>query len=363
MLHGTAFLRYTQVGSDRNLSAAGKGSNRKLDAPTMVMAMYSRPLSNKSQIGLRAMVSLDPIIERGHGYPLLYQSGETYRGQPIHDRQHPHDFFSELAVSYSYKVDEKQSLYFYAGLPGEPALGPPAYVHRVSAMNNPDAPISHHWQDATHITYGVVTAGYTFDKVKFEASAFRGREPDENRWDIDSPRLDSFSGRLSFNPTKEWAFQISHGYLKNPEPSEPDLRLLRRTSASAIYNRNFGNDRNWASSLIWAQNHSDESRTNSFLLESDYQFQKNSIFGRFERVQKDSHELVLPFPHPEGNLWVGQLSAGYVRDIVKNKGIDVGIGGQATWYTNPASLIPFYGGTNHSGLNIFLRLRPSKMTH
>lgn len=109
-----------------------------------------------------AMVSLDPIIEKGYGYPLLYQSGETFRGRPIHDRQHPHDFVSEL-TTFSYKIDEKQSVFFYAGLPGQPALGPPTFMHRASAMNNPDAPLGHHWQDSWHITFGVVTAGYSFD--------------------------------------------------------------------------------------------------------------------------------------------------------------------------------------------------------
>ena len=363
MLHGNMFLRYTTVGSNRDLSIGGKGDRSRFDAPSMFMAMYSHPIGNRAQLGLRAMVSLDPIIEKGYGYPLLYQSGETFRGRPIHDRQHPHDFVSELAATFSYKIDEKQSVYFYAGLPGEPALGPPAFMHRASAMNNPDAPLGHHWQDASHITFGVVTAGYSFDKFKIEASAFKGREPDENRWNFDSPKLDSYSARLTFNPTKEWSFQISHGRLKNPEPAEPDLKVLRRTTASAIYNKSFTNDRNWANSFVWGQNHTDEGRTNSFLYETDYQFQKNAIFGRFERVQKNSHELVLPAPHPEGNLWVGLLSAGYMRDVIKNKGIDVGIGAQATWYTNPAELTPFYGGTNHGGFQVFVRFRPSKMKH
>jgi len=363
MLHGSGFLRYTSVGSSRDISVGGKGDRNRFDAPTMLMAMYSHRLGKRAQLGLRAMVSLDPIIERGYGYPLLYQSGETYRGRPIHDRQHPHDFFSELSASVSYKIGENQSIYLYAGLPGEPALGPPTFMHRASAMNNPDAPLGHHWQDASHVTFGVVTAGYSFKKIKIEASAFKGREPDENRWNIDSPRLDSFSGRLTFNPNKEWSFQISHGYLKNPEPHEPDLKIMRRTTASAIYNKSMSRDRNWANSFIWGQNHTDEGRTNSFLYETDFQFRKNSIFGRFERVQKNSHELVLPHPHPEGNFWVGLLSAGYVRDVVKDKGLDIGVGAQATWYTNPAEISNFYGGTNHGGFQIFVRFRPSKMRH
>jgi plastocyanin len=365
MLHGNMFLRYTHVGSSRDLSVAGKGNHERFDAPSMFMAMYAHPLSKKSQLGLRVMMSLDPIFERGYGYPLLYQSGESYGGQPIHDRQHPHDLFSELSATYSYKFNDKQSFYFYAGYPGEPALGPPAFMHRLSAMDNPDAPIGHHWQDATHITFGVLTAGYVYDKFKFEASAFKGQEPNENRYNFDRPKLDSFSGRISFNPTKEWSFQISHGYLKNPEPAEPDVRIRRRTTASAIYNKNFSDDRNWANSFVWGQNYDGgkDSRTNAFLFETNYQFQKNSVFSRFERVQKSAHELALPAPHPEGNFWVGVLSAGYVRDLVRDKGLDVGLGAQATLYTNPSALTPFYGGTTHGGFQVFLRFRPSRINH
>jgi hypothetical protein len=361
MLHGTMFVRYTSIGSNRDVSAAGKGSRNRFDAPSMFMAMYSKPVSPRSQIGLRAMLSLDPLIERGYGYPLLYQSGELYRGEPIHDRQHPHDLVSELAATYSYMFDEKNSFFVYAGLPGEPALGPPMYLHRSSGMNNPDAPIGHHWQDATHITYGVVTAGFAHDKFKFEASAFNGTEPDENRWAFDPPKLNSFSGRLSFNPTREWAFQVSHGYLKYPERSEPDLKVIRRTTASAIFNKALGVDRNWSSALVWGRNGSDEGNSHSFLFESNYEFDKNAVFGRLENVQKNAHELVLAAPHPEGNIWVGAYSIGYLREIVKGKGVDVGIGGMVTFNTNPSSISNFYGGTNHGGWQLFLRLRPSRM--
>lgn len=360
MAHGSMFFRYTSVGSSRDVSVAGKGGKSRIDAPSMFMVMYSRPLSSRSQLGLRAMVSLDPIIERGYGYPLLYQSGELFKGEPIHDRQHPHDFISELSASYSFKVSEKQSFYFYAGYPGEPALGPPAFVHRPSGANNPDAPIGHHWQDASHITFGVLTFGYSFGKIKVEASAFNGTEPDENRWNFEKPRFNSFSSRVSWNPTKEWAFQVSYGYLRNPERAEPDLKILRRTTASAIYNKKINDNMNLASTVIWAQNHTDDGRTNSFLFESDLQFRRNSIFGRLEQVQKNSHELVLPPPHPEENFWVGAYSVGYVRDIYRKKNIDVGLGAMLTFNRNPESLVPFYGGETHRGWQMFLRLRPSR---
>jgi plastocyanin len=361
MLMGNAFMRYTSVGSARDVSIAGKGSRQRFDAPTMLMVMYSRPIDKKSQLGLRAMVSLDPVIQRGYGYPLLYQSGELFHGLPIHDRQHPHDLFSELAVTYSYKFKDRNSLFLYAGYPGEPALGPPTFMHRASAANNPDAPISHHWQDSTHITWGTVTAGYSFGKIKIEASAFKGEEPNENRWDFDKPRLDSFSGRISWNPGQNWALQVSHGYIKNPEPSEPDLHILRRTSASAIYNRRYSLRQNWASTFAWGQNYGNGERTNSFLFETNYDFDKNAVFGRLERVQKSGHELVLDPPDEHKVFWVGAYSIGYLREIYSEKGIDIGLGAQATFNQNPAGLTPYYGGTMHQGFQLFLRIRPSKM--
>ena len=139
-----------------------------------------------------------PIRSWVNGYPLLFATGETANGRtPLINQQHPHDLFMELSGSYSYKFSDTNSAFVYFGLPGEPALGPPAFMHRFSGMDIPEAPITHHWLDSTHITYGVLTAGYVWDKVKIEASAFRGREPDQHRYNIETPGLDSVSARLS----------------------------------------------------------------------------------------------------------------------------------------------------------------------
>ena len=360
MFMGTAFIRYTDVGSSRNVSVAGKGDQNKFDAPSMLMAMYSHPIGEKSQFGFRVMASLDPILERGYGYPLLYQTGEQFAGQPIHDRQHPHDLISELAVTFSHKFDEKKSFYLYAGYPGEPALGPPMYLHRTSGMNMPDAPIGHHWQDATHITFGVLTAGYSFGKAKIEASAFNGTEPNENRYNFDKPRLNSFSGRFSFNPTKNWSLQVSHGYLKNPEPLEPLVHVLHKTTASAIYNKKYDDNHNWASSFVWGQNYANGERSNSYLAESNYDFEKNAVFGRFETVKKSGQELVLTAPLFNGEYWLNVFKVGYIRDVVQGKGLDVGIGGMFTVDHNPQTLAAVYGGTTHGGWQVYMRFRPSK---
>src|SRR5437588_11573100 len=245
MLHGAIFPRYTNVSTRR-------GDDR-IDAPNWVMGMYSHPLGDSAQIGARLMMSLDPLTEGGRGYPLLFQTGESWHDQPLHDRQHPHDLFDELSLSLSQKFEHDFSGYLYFGYPGEPALGPPAFMHRPSAMDDPDAPIGHHWQDSTHITFGVATAGLVWSRfggIKIEGSIFTGREPDEDRYDFDRPRFDSYSGRLSWNPTQNLALQVSYGYIKSPEAVDPKTNI-HRTTASAIYNLPLGPDRNWSNTFAW----------------------------------------------------------------------------------------------------------------
>jgi hypothetical protein len=206
----------------------------------MFMAMAQRPVGEGTW-GLRAMLSPDPFMGK-NGYPLLFATGETADGQShLIDRQHPHELFMELATTYSYAFNKNSSVYVYAGLPGEPALGPSAFMHRTSGMDIPEAPITHHWLDSTHITFGVLTAGVVLDTWKFEASAFRGREPDQHRYDIEAPKLDSYSARISWNPIRELSFQVSWGHLKSPEQLEPDKNEDRFTM-SAIYTQPFGNE-------------------------------------------------------------------------------------------------------------------------
>ncbi len=289
MLHGAIFPRYTNVSTRR-------GDDR-FDAPNWFMAMYSHPLGDSTQFGSRLMMSLDPLTEGGRGYPLLFQSGETWNGEPLHDRQHPHDLFDELSLSLSQKFDYDFSSYIYFGYPGEPALGPPTFMHRPSAMDDPDAPIGHHWQDSTHVTFGVATAGLVWNRfggIKVEGSIFTGREPDENRYNFDQPEFDSYSGRLSWNPTRNLALQVSFGYIKSPEAIDPELNR-HRTTASAIYNLPLGNDSNWSNSFVWGQNNdtAGQGKTQSFLVESDYQRGRNTVYFRWEHVGKSGEELVL----------------------------------------------------------------------
>ncbi len=352
MLHGAAFPRYTYASTQR-------GDDR-IDAPNWIMAMYSHPLSDSAQLGLRVMMSLDFLTEGGRGYPLLYQSGESWRGQPLHDRQHPHDLFSELSLTYSQKLTNDISAFLYFGYPGEPALGPPAFMHRLSAMDDPDAPIAHHWQDSTHITFGVLTGGLQWRDFKIEGSVFNGREPDETRYDFDQPRFDSASGRLSWNPTPNLALQVSHGYQKEPEALEPGVSR-HRTTASAIYNLPLGPDANWASSFVWGQNNTTgEGKTQSFLLESDYQRGRDTVYTRLEYVEKSGPELVLNENDLSNIYPIYSASLGYVHDFSHGAGLDLGLGGQFTVSHRPDSLDKYYGDDLGYGWQVFLRIRPSR---
>jgi Heavy metal binding domain len=355
MLHGAIFPRYTNVSTRR-------GDDR-IDAPNWFMAMFSHPLGDSTQFGSRLMMSLDPLTEGGRGYPLLFQTGESWNGEALHDRQHPHDLFDELSFSLSQKFEHDLSAYVYFGYPGEPALGPPAFMHRPSAMDDPDAPIGHHWQDSTHITFGVATLGAQWRNVKLEGSIFTGREPDEDRYDFDRPRFDSYSGRLSWNPTRNLALQVSYGYIKSPEELHPETKI-HRTTASAIYNLPLGHDSNWSNSFVWGQNNAtEEGKTQSFLIESNYQRGRDTVYFRWERVQKSGHELVLDEADESKIFPVSGYSLGYVRDLSHGKGIDIGLGTQFTINDRPDSLDRYYGDDLGYAFQFFLRIRPSQHSH
>lgn len=333
----------------------GRRGERMDFAESMLMVMAQRPLADGT-FGLRGMFSLDPLTMGRDGYPLIFQTGETPDGRtPLIDRQHPHDLFVELAASYSRRLGDGRSAFVYLGLPGEPALGPTAYLHRPSGMDNPEAPLTHHWLDSTHITFGVVTLGYVWRGFKLEASAFNGREPDQNRWNIETRRFDSASARLTWNPTPAWSLQVSHGRLDSPELLEPDV-AIRRSTASASYSREFGTNR-WHTTLAWGRNRKDPGEsTDGWLLESAFQLgERNTLFGRFERVEKDELFREGEALHGQG-FRVGKLSLGAVHNFARLGHASFGIGGLVSRYAVPAALGGIYG-SNPTSYMVFLRAR------
>src|SRR5881409_2969395 len=354
MLHGRGFFQYDWQGGSR-------GSNQ-LGIVNWGMAAASRPLGG-GQLQLRAMLSAEPWTIGGRGYPLLVQSGESYQGAPLHDRQHPHDLFMELAALYERPVARNLGLSLYLAPVGEPAVGPVAFPHRPSAGDDPLAPISHHWQDGTHITFGVVTAGVFTRNAKLEASWFNGREPDENRANFDyaGRRLDSYSARLTVNPGPRWSLSTWYAYLKSSEGLHPD-ESLHRFGVSALTTQPFGKDGRWASALIWGANDPLGSGrvSNSVALESSIDLDRmNTIFGRAEYVRKSAEDLVVPAAPAGATYDVGALALGYRRTVGTFAGLAAGVGARGSANFVPASLQPEYGSRTPVGLAVYLELRPS----
>src|SRR6266566_439311 len=273
MAHGFVFAQYDKQSGERGDDQFG--------SLNWGMLMATRDFAG-GRFQARTMLSLDPLTVTNRGYPLLVQTGETYKGQPLHDRQHPHDFWMELGALYQREINKGLAWSIYAAPSGEPALGPVAFMHRPSAMDNPAAPLTHHWQDATHVSFGVITGGLYSRKWQLESSVFNGLEPDDNRWNFDRIKLDSYSGRLTLNPTIHWSVAAGYGYLNSPEQLNPD-ESMHRVTASAMHGARLGTDGQWASAFVWGANkHSTVSGwSNGFLMESEAIFDKyTTLFGR-----------------------------------------------------------------------------------
>ncbi|NMH28166.1 hypothetical protein [Flavobacterium silvaticum] len=355
MAHGNLFVRYNH----QDVSRKGSRGAEEFDAPNWFMFMGQRKVGEKGLFHFNAMFSFDALTGGNSGYPLLFQSGEAYRGNALVDRQHPHDLFSELSVSYTQAFSEKSDVFVYVGYPGEPALGPTAFMHRPSALYNPDAPLTHHWVDATHITFGVATIGYRYSRFKIEASSFTGREPDEHRYNFDTPRFDSYSARLSFNPNQNWSLQVSHGFLKSPEA----LHLnedVNRTTTSANYAKKLENG-SFNAVALWGMNKSaGHDSENAALLEASWQKRKLAIYGRYEFVEKSSEELSLENTFGERIFPVNVITLGANYELLSVGKLRLAGGGQFSVYAASSSLDNLYG-KNPVAVEAYIRLYPGLM--
>ena len=359
MFHGNAFILDTQQSSPRG--------GDKLFSTNWLMPMAMRPLG-PGQLTIRAMFSLEPATVTSERYPLLFQQGETAYGVPIADGQHPHDFFMELAALYDLRIGSRSLLSFYIAPEGDPALGPTAYPHRASASENPVGTLGHHQQDSTHIANDVVTVGFARKIVRFEASGFHGREPDEHRWNIDQGTIDSWSTRVTVQPGQNWSGQISYGRIASPEALNPTEDQARIT-ASIMYNKPFQHG-NWASTAIWGRTRSleDSSKENSYLLESTVNFRdRNYAWARIENAGRSTELLNGEHPLPPGFkeeplTHVQAYTIGYDREIPLFPHLASAFGVQVTAYGVGRPLQPIYG-SNPVGVSVFLRLRPVSKTH
>jgi len=347
MLHGLAFVN--------QVVQSGPRGGDKLFSTNWIMGMADRPLGG-GHLMLRSMLSLEPLTV-GKKYPELFQTGETVGGRLIIDAQHPHDFFMELAAEYAHPLTSNTIGFIYVAPFGDPSLGPVAYPHRSSASEIPQATLSHHLQDSTHIAGSVITIGAQSGMWGYAASGFHGREPDENRWDIDTGRIDSWAARVTFDPTPNWTAQVSTGHLEHPEAAEP-RNNIQRTTVSIAYSNATSIGRLDAS-IIFGRNRKTEGHaTSSALVEGVLQFAaRNYITSRAEVVDKDELFGGSNVPASLGNASrIKALTAGYSRDVLNTPSIAGALGANITAYSIPAAIKPLYGSTPHS-FYVFIRLR------
>jgi hypothetical protein len=359
MLHGNGFLQY--------IYEPGQRGGSQLVSLNWLMGMARRPLIG-GVFGLRAMLSAEPFTIPGCGYPLLLQSGESCDGEPLHDVQHPHDLFTELAAEYTRPVLSTLDLNLYVALAGEPALGPVAFPHRWSAMPNPLAPISHHWFDGSHITFGVLTAGLNGERWKLEGSVFNGRTPDEDRLDLDLAALSSFAGRIWWLPSERWSLQLSAGRFDGEDgstPEEPISRVTRLTT-SATYHQRLGERGLWATTLAAGRSVVESVGGDAILLESSLTLdERHTFFGRGEWAEKSGtaggHSHESPASAQDALLnSVGALAVGYTIHLPPFQGWLAGVGARTSMSFLPADLEPIYQGRTPTGFTVFVNLRPAE---
>ena len=348
MLHWNAFAGYDYQASD--------AGDARLTSQNWLMGMAGHPLAGGMLTG-RAMLSLEPLTTGDRGYPLLLQTGETSDGEPLIDRQHPHDLFMEVASIYERPLAGPLAFQLYGALAGEPALGPVAFPHRPSAMADPLATLSHHWQDSTHISFGVVTAGLFTRAAKLEASWFNGREPDENRYDMDLRGFDSFATRLSVNPSPAWSLQASYGYLASPEALEPDVSV-QRVTASAIHATP-----HWTATLAYGRNIPSEGRaTGSVVAESAIDLDRlGTTFARAEYVVKTGHDFAFAETMSSVELPIASASLGHTHPILRTASTEASLGIVGSIAVAPDELVDRYGTRTPLGVMAYLQLQPTAM--
>jgi len=338
MQDGLVFLEFNRQGGPRGGS--------EFVAPNWWMGMATRKTS-RGQLTLTSMLSLDPATVGKDGYREIFQAGEALNGRPLIDRQHPHDMFMQLAAVWRMPVTASTGFTLAGGPAGEPALGPVAFMHRASSADNPTAPLGHHTFDSTHIAFGVVTAAVDHGPWVIEGSLFNGREPDENRWDFDFGRLDSFSGRLWYRPSDEWELQASSGRLKNPEELEPGN--IVRSTVSAAWTRKNGQAISGVTAAL-GRNNTDHGARSAFIVEGSRHADMNTFYGRFEGVQVEGLAADVKDP-------VFAFTVGGVRDIFAWRGFEGGLGADATFYGVPDAVQPLYS-PHPVSFHLFFRLRP-----
>lgn len=334
---------------------------QQVESQNHLMLMGGKGLA-KGKIAVHAMFSFEPFTLRDLGSAQAFQTGETFDRRPLIDYQHPHDLFMGLGATYTGDAGTDTKWSVTAAVVGEPTLGPTAFMHRASSEGNPTAPLSHHTVDSTHITHGVVAAGITHKYVTVEGSVFRGREPDEDRLDIEMGKLDSFAGRVWFR-RGVWAAQVSGGHLKQPDVTESSD--LNRYSASIEY---AGTTRPIKFIALFGMNHhpqlsGQDVKELAWLTDLSWRVRpRDLVYLRAELVDKDILEAggydPPEFAHDHPLSRVGALTLGYQRRVAQFSRGNLGLGGDLTVYRTPANLKLYYG--RPLSAHVFLILKGAK---
>ena len=336
----------------------GARGGDEVKAPNWWMGMATRS-GTRGSLTLTGMLSLDPATVGTAGYRELFQVGEAFNGRPIVDYQHPHDLWMQLSASWRVSLGHETALTLSGGPVGEPALGPPAFMHRASAAAIPFAPLGHHTFDSTHVAFGVATLGVDRGPVTFEVSAFNGREPDQHRWDFDFGRMDSVSGRVWFRPAARWQMQVSTGRLVEPE--QLSHGNIVRTTASATY-LDSTKVRLTAATVGVGMNRADAVTRRAAFGEASHTWRRSVISIRGEIVEVESALLetgVLPVSALDEarKEVVGTVTFGVVRDLGSLKGLVAAVVVNGTAYRVPSSLQATHGAHPFS-FQVGLQFRP-----
>lgn len=328
---------------------------RQMESQNWFMAGGDRALG-RSTVRLHAMASLEPFTLRRLGSAQVFQTGETLDGAPLIDYQHPHDLFMTLEGTLEHPVWESARVFVSAAPVGAATFGPPAFMHRASALGNTTAPLTHHHLDSTHISRSVIATGIAFPRGTLELSVFKGREPDEDRLDVDLGAPDSAALRWSWRQAG-WAGQVSIARRRQPEVLDPhDV-----TAATASLERTttwLGRPLTW---LLAVGRHADPlDRSAGFLVEGTWQTAARSlVYARGEIAGKNI--LTAGGLHPPGAehehtiSTIGALTVGVERSLAVTRAGHFAIGGDVTVHAVPAALLDSYG--HPVSMHIGLRYR------
>lgn len=353
-----SFMEHYNVFVGYDATTGARGASQLFSNNWLMVMARTRLLGG--QLAARVMLSAEPWTLVDGGYPLLLQTGETDEGQPLHDRQHPHDLFMEVALSYQRELAAGVAFQLYVAASGEPALGPVAFPHRISAYYDPLGPIGHHWLDSTHISFGVVTAALYTRRVKFEGSWFNGREPDERRWDFDLRVPDSWSGRVTVNLARWLSAQASYGYLQSPEARRPDESEHRVTASVTAVARFEGS--HWATTAAWGVDVGGHEASNAVLVESSLNVLGHYLaYVRAEYVAKSSDDLALPGGQPDRLLDVVSVSLGAAYALTPVFGVVPAVGVRGSLAIVGDALRDAYGGNVEAGGVVYVQIRPAEM--